>query len=131
MKPHNLKFRAYDKKEKKWLMGYDMPNLGGFSLFGELVLLGEWSGVLDTYLFDRLGHKAEDLVVMQYSGLTDKDGKEIYGGDIIEDFAEGLREVEFVDGGFWLSEPYMKHYMPDKENRKIVGNVWDNPELLK
>ena len=32
----NLKFRAYDKKAKKWLLGYEYPNLGGFSLFGEL-----------------------------------------------------------------------------------------------
>ncbi len=30
-----IKFRAWDNKDKKWLLGYEYPNLGGFSMFGE------------------------------------------------------------------------------------------------
>jgi hypothetical protein len=66
-----IKFRAWD--DKKWLLGYELPNLGGFSLFGEVVMLDEWSHILDTFLFERDGHKADDLKVMQYTAPTFSD----------------------------------------------------------
>lgn len=146
MNLREIKFRAWDNKKKEWLLGYEMPNLGGFSLFGECVLFGEWSNILNQYLFDRDGHNADDLIVMQLTGLKDKDGKEIYEGDIVSykkhdryllnDF---VGEVRWATPGYLIKCPtkYIDLSRVDELQRdlldhlEVVGNIYENPDLLK
>lgn len=53
MENREIKFRAYNTKLKKWKFGYDNPNLGGFSLIGEVVLMGQLNTVhLESLLND-------------------------------------------------------------------------------
>jgi hypothetical protein len=56
------KFRAYNTKEKQWMFGYEYPNLGGFSLLGETVLMGELNSIPLKVLY-------EDLVFMQFINI--------------------------------------------------------------
>lgn len=73
----NTKFRLWDDKNKKWLLGYEHPNVGGFSMMGEVMIFGEYSRVLQEYNLADLKH----LILMQSTGIQDKNKIEIYQGD--------------------------------------------------
>ena len=133
-----IKFRAWDNKEKKWELGYDLPNLGGFSMYGETILLGEYSHMIDKYLFHRDGYAPSDLKLMQYTGLKDKNGKEIYEGDIIDyedkhgltqDFTE---EVVWIDDKYncgWGTESSDQVWAEVARQSEVIGNIYEHPEL--
>lgn len=102
-----------------------------------------------------LFHK--DDKIMQYTGLKDKNGKEIYEGDIVQGisniFSHGTKSVvEYYNGSYIISLLYdqtplqlfdlPKIYKPenypidiDKSNRleefEVIGNIYENPELLE
>lgn len=76
-----------------------------------------------------------DTILMQYTGLKDKNGKEIYEGDIV-DFG-GLKPIKIVwkDAGF-QSKMYGGQVIELREEgmsyfAEIIGNIYENPELLK
>lgn len=135
-----IKFRAWDDKDKKWLLGYNYPNLGGFSMFGECMLFEEWSSILNRFHLQRKDRTPLDLKLMQFTGLTDKNGKEIYEGDILKSLGTDICVVRYVkDLACFMLEninptedfdsilyPLHKGY----EYREIIGNIYGNPELL-
>jgi len=138
-----IKFRAWDNKNKKWLLGYEYPNLRGFSLTGECVMLGEWASVFEMFLFEKNGLKWDDLKIMQYTGLKDKNEKETYEGDIVKT-GYGVGSVIFVNSCFmiqWLDdkESYVEllisrkfpHVRKDDDMFEVIGNIYENNELLK
>lgn len=72
--------------------------------------------------------------LMQYTGLKDKNGKEIYEGDIIR-FTKGTRcyEVAFMYAGFKrkLGNEGNCADIHEPDDWDIVGNIYENPELLE
>ena len=67
----------------------------------------------------------------QYTGLKDKNDKEIYGGDIVKHFVsykEQIDKIHFVEDG-WRVGTWEPNYLGNFEV-EVIGNIYENPELL-
>lgn len=76
-----------------------------------------------------------DIILMQYTGLKDKNGVEIFEGDVVEGFygrtyVKGL--IELIDGSYCLQEAGADYAVCLFEvvDRKNLGSIHENPELL-
>lgn len=129
MKNNNriIKFRAWEKQAKK-MRYYDNDIVPNMTLNG--VLVNE-VGSNVSYLFE----------LMQYTGLKDKNGKEIYCGDIIrisvpkEDTLEthDIFEVVFNDGCFCLKMKEGNYALCEylHQDCEVTGSIYENPNLIK
>lgn len=79
--------------------------------------------------------KADPVTVGQFTGLYDKNNTEIYEGDIILCKGKHIYSVEWICDGFMMRGKLyggvtsIKSFLPNE--REIIGNIHDTPELLK
>jgi uncharacterized phage protein (TIGR01671 family) len=115
-----LKFRFYDHKLSKdmiYQQSYETRN----------VIFNKWE----------ITPKCSPL--MQYTGLKDKNGREIYEGDIIlgDSYGEYPLIIKWDNEytGFYCHDPKGNEddhlNMIEAANGKIIGNIYENPELIK
>lgn len=122
----DIKFRAWDSLEKRM----------------RKVVSLHWQG--DKLVSARLEGENEPipiegrLVIEQGAGLKDKNGTEIYEGDVIKVERDGIiYRVEWIHGGFGLEPRYNSPFYPRlgnvelREKIEVIGNIHENPELLE
>lgn len=132
-----IKFRVWDKYEKQMYpissIDYDI-----FSQEIRIIAVGHKNGMCTAYNKNHNSEKCDitALELMQYTGLHDKNGKEIYEGDIvkIKYRDEDIGKVIYEYNGFSIDVTNMnKNYgrVSFVNNfMEVIGNIYDNPELL-
>ena len=110
-----IKFRAYHIQSKKMIYQYC-----GWEFDTEYDTLNFPFPVLPISGDDK------EYILMQFTGIKDKNGKEIYEGDVI--MSKG-NVVEFSFGGFNINGDVPLVVIAHKNI--ILGNIYENPELLK
>ena len=124
-----IKFRAWDKETKSMIK--EVWEIGLKSNYNQPWLIGD-------------DKRTDNFELMQYTGLKDKNGKEIYEGDILKHIPtfEANYFVKNLTGGFYLcpnNKDYGEYFASlfagyDHKNQcnsiEIIGNIYENPELL-
>lgn len=117
-----IKFRAWDRVRKKWLTRFYV----GMSSDVYDVIFGGW-------------RKLDDINLIQFTGIKDKNDKEVYEGDIIKACIYGDEEpqkldVEFRNGAFIIdyedSEYDCINVGEFVGTIEIIGNIYENQELM-
>lgn len=96
---------------------------------------GVYTAVLiEGSFYDRRIVEADEIVIEQFTGLKDKNGTEIYEGDIlIDDTGEPAEYwvVKFADGGFVGECAGVAEPLFELTNLEIVGNIHEDSELVE
>lgn len=114
-----IKFRAWDKYENK-IRKVRAINFTNKDL---------WLEIEDNRI---MGANFFEVELMQYTGLKDRNDKEIYEGDIVRYFKDELGIVKFVAGSFIIDgNTCYESFLELGGKIPIVGNIYENPDLLE
>ncbi len=137
-----LKFRAWEQNNK--IMAYPerhivMTDNEGYSHLEQLFDIDKRTSLAsDDWDVAKDGKKP--CILMQFTGLKDKNGKEIYEGDLFEVAGNKVYQIKYSEGGesnhewyggaflLWLNEetffPFDEYAM---KHGKVIGNIYENP----
>jgi len=148
-----IKLRAWDKTKKKWLNADDRMTIADETDF--------WWAWVQAISPDGVIHFVPDILnieIVQYTGLKDKQGKDIYEGDIVAHSSNVFGLIhkgvvsQYFDGSWQVTYRRGDHpsYIPDERSdekafmwlaewtnselgnvAEVVGNIYENPELLE
>ena len=132
MANREIKFRAWNKNIDH------MYYLAGFAIYGD----GEFKDRFIALYFENDGGLAQYdrniIEILQYTGLQDKKGVDIYEGDWVkchdnyyDDIPDFAGYVDFDGGSFMIRTDISTHYRLYDYGIEVIGNIYENPELLE
>lgn len=124
---HEIKFRVWDNIAKKYIDGRHV-SIDGFGL------LHVAKHIIKNCFRPPHTRKYPWFIVEQYTGLRDKNGTEIYEGDIlIDDTGEPIEYwvVKFSEGGFIGECAGVAEPLFELANLEVVGNIHKDSELVE
>lgn len=127
-----IEFRAWDNRQNKYLNPDDVSiSADGFITVSNVD--GKHSRAVQPP-----GDLSPWFIIEQYTNLKDKNGTEIYEGDVVKVEGDGeIYRVEWIYSGFGLEPRYNSPRYPILGNVKlrkkieVIGNIHENPELLE
>ena len=115
-----IKFRGYDEENKCWRYGHLFETVEGIRRCYNIVEGRE------------VKYYVSPESIGQYTGLHDKNGKEIYEGDILQSDGGLVGKVVFDDGTFSCRSKKLLFWSASGfEDDLTIGNIHENPELIK
>lgn len=128
-----IKFRGKSADNRKWITGYYYHECGNTYIVEDRQSLSETSRNVPYVVIPK--------TVGQFTGLFDKNGKEIYEGDILHTITFGFEPEEYTaiilydNCRFQLSNGRNLFYFGQSDLTKmddtiVIGNIYDNPELI-
>ena len=146
----NIKFRAWDKDYEKMTYFDDEDYEYKPPFVFRLDQVFKKDSNYDDYEDFEYNDVTDNVEVMQYTGLKDKNGKEIYEGDIVkvklykgEEEKYFIGKVEYFGSNFLVDadnnseyhvydlDGFGIDYRYNLEDCEVIGNIYDNPELLE
>lgn len=129
----DIKFRAWDKEKNKMIFFHLLFKLVNTNQLGCQSIDQDINDWIDDWTQEP---DEEVAILMQYTGLKDKNGVEIYDGDIVkhDDYGQ-ISIVEWSDEDWgWIMKSIKNWnpktcFIPIKD--EVIGNIYQNPELLE
>lgn len=154
-----IKFRAWTTRDKCWIGGFCIHNSGLYSdLINAKIEEPQHLAIADAHwkTSKEIDEQEDRIIIMQFTGLKDKNGKEIFEGDIIkQEFDEKTWIYEIIIpntgtqnfyricryrdfrtdeygqyeyGNFYLQENTGE--LHESKDYEVIGNIYENPDLL-
>lgn len=131
----DIKFRGKRLENGEWVYG-SLVSIHDTAIIVEDCDFS-WNPDTDitAFWFDKKENEVDPATVGQYTGLKDKNGREIYEGDILQDEIGFKGKIIYSMGAFCgdFGEGFELQYFSEglHEACILAGNIHDNPELLK
>jgi len=125
-----IKFRAWNKKEKVMINSVEDE----FAVVSNgWIILEDNNDDYGTSWFSDRNHIEDpaNLILMQYTGLKDKNGKEIYESDLLKRPDGAIEEIVFDAGSFCIKyKDSIFDFIAEDNNLEIIGNIYEHPNLI-